>query len=87
MPDSYNNNYSIKGVRVDAAKLIQSTFDVMTQVVNIAASMTGITLPNTSGDTASFQPEEFDQIKTFRLILLSCKTGKKYCKQLKSNYC
>jgi hypothetical protein len=63
MPDSYNNNYSIKGVRVDAAKLIQSTFDVMTQVVNIAASMTGITLPNTSGDTASFQPEEFDQIK------------------------
>jgi len=63
MPNNYNNNYSIKGVRVDAAKLIQSTFDVMTQVVNVAASMSGITLPNTSGDANSFHPQEFTQIK------------------------
>lgn len=63
MPNNYNNNYSIKGVRVDAAKLIQSTFDVMTQVVNVAASMSGI-LPANAGDTNSFYPEEFEEIKT-----------------------
>lgn len=63
MPNNYNNNYSIKGVRVDAAKLIQSTFDVMTQVVNVAASMSGIQ-PATAGDTNSFYPEEFEEIKT-----------------------
>jgi len=63
MPDSYNNNYSIKGVRVDAAKLIQSTFDVMTQVVNVAATMSGVTPPGGGNDTNSFYPEEFDQIK------------------------
>lgn len=69
MPNNYNNNYSIKGVRVDAAKLIQSTFDVMTQVINIAASMNGIMLPATN-DTNSFYPEEFTEIKT-----LSAKTA------------
>lgn len=63
MPNNYNNNYSIKGVRVDAAKLIQSTFDVMTQVVNVAASMSGI-LPADKGDANSFYPEEFDAIST-----------------------
>lgn len=63
MPNNYNNNYSIKGVRVDAAKLIQSTFDVMTQVVNVAASMSGIQ-PATAGDANSFYPEEFEEIKT-----------------------
>jgi hypothetical protein len=65
MPNSYNNNYSIKGVRVDAAKLIQATFDVMTQVVNVAATMSGITPPGGGGgDKDSFYPDEFDQIKT-----------------------
>lgn len=64
MPNNYNNNYAIKGVRVDAAKLIQSTFDVMTQVVNVAASMYGIRPPNATTDPNSFYPEEFTEIKT-----------------------
>lgn len=63
MPNNYNNNYSIKGVRVDAAKLIQSTLDVMTQVVNVAASMSGV-LPANKGDANSFYPDEFDEIKS-----------------------
>lgn len=63
VPDSYNNNYSIKGVRVDAAKLIQATFDVMTQVVNVAASMYGITMSD-GGDKNSFYPTEFEELKT-----------------------
>ena len=41
-PDSYNNNYTIKGVRVDADKLIQSSFDVLAQSINVLASSQGI---------------------------------------------
>lgn len=62
LPDNYNNNYSIKGVRVDAAKLIQSSFDVMTQVVNVAATMSGI-VPASNGDSNSFYPDEYEEIK------------------------
>ncbi|OYU80507.1 MAG: hypothetical protein CFE23_08435 [Flavobacterium sp. BFFFF1] len=66
MPDSYNNNYSIKGVRVDAAKLIQATFDVMVQVVNVAASIAGMP----SGGVAnadSFYPDELTDVKDLPL--------------------
>lgn len=63
MPNNYNNNYSIKGVRVDAAKLIQSSFDMMTQVINVAASVSGV-LPTYKGDDNSFYPEQFDEVKT-----------------------
>lgn len=80
MPDNYNNNYSIKGVRVDAAKLIQSTFDVMTQVVNVAASMSGIR-PASSGDSNSFYPDEFTEIKTLPLKTTELENRKELLKE------
>ncbi len=46
-PESYNNNYSIKGVRVDADQLIQSSFDALAQSINIMASSMGVPLPAT----------------------------------------
>lgn len=63
MPNSYNNNYSIKGVRVDAAKLIQSSFDVMTQVLNVMAAMSGI-IPANNSDTNYSYPDKFPEIQT-----------------------
>ncbi len=44
-PESYNNNYTIKGVRVDADKLIQSSFDFLAQSINVLASTQGISVP------------------------------------------
>lgn len=61
LPNNYNNNYTIKGVRLDGARLIQSSFDVVTQAINVAASMYGISTAN-QGDTNSFYPESFTLI-------------------------
>ena len=45
-PESYNNNYTIKGVRVDADKLIQSSFDALAQSISVLTSSHGISVPN-----------------------------------------
>lgn len=62
-PESYNNNYSIKGVRVDADKLIQSSFDVLAQSITLLASTTGV-VPQGGGDEDNyFAPSAIPQIK------------------------
>lgn len=61
MPNTYNNNYSIKGVRVDATKVIQASFDLTTQLVNLAAMSYG--LPTASTDTISSYPDELPALK------------------------
>lgn len=61
--DSYNNNYSIKGVRVDADKLIQSSFDILAQSITLLASTTGV-VPQGGGDEDNyFAPTEIPQIQ------------------------
>ncbi|WP_299554503.1 hypothetical protein [Seonamhaeicola sp.] len=61
-PESYNNNYAIKGVRVDADKLIQSSFDVLAQSINVVASSQGIALPD-KGEQNYFYPDVIPEIQ------------------------
>nr|WP_322623999.1 hypothetical protein [uncultured Flavobacterium sp.] len=76
MPNSYNNNYSIKGVRVDAARLIQSSFDAMSQVINVAASMYGVR-PAGSSDANSSYPDELTEVKNLPADKLQLENKKK----------
>ncbi|WP_298157115.1 hypothetical protein [Flavobacterium sp.] len=80
MPDNYNNNYAIKGVRVDAAKLIQSTFDVMTQVVNVAASIAGMP-SGSAADANSFYPDELTDVKELPLKKSELESRKELLKE------
>ena len=61
-PESYNNNYAIKGVRVDSDKLIQSSFDVLAQSINVVASSQGISLPD-KGEQNYFYPDVVPEIQ------------------------
>lgn len=62
-PDSYNNNYSIKGIRVDADKLIQSSFDMLAQSINLIASTQGVALPSSSDEDNYFAPDPITSVQ------------------------
>jgi len=49
----YNNNFTIKGVRMDASDATNAFFTGITQTINFAASQFGFNLPNRQSGTAT----------------------------------
>lgn len=57
----YNNNFTIKGVRMDAADVTNAVFTTLTQTINFVAGTQGIPLRNQSNQESP-QPTQIEEI-------------------------
>lgn len=61
----YNNNFTIKGVRLDSDEAVKATFNVMSQAVNMIATVYGAPKFSSSNSSTNPLPEIPDNIVKF----------------------